>query len=58
MTCKKCGNKLGFVMGTCVQCGFNEIDNTYRHITVYVEDLPVDLRYELIKEHNKRVTYN
>ncbi len=38
MSCPHCGNTMGFVCGTCCECGYNRIDGQFRHIHVYVDD--------------------
>lgn len=37
--CPVCENTIGFVFGTCVNCGYNHIEKKYKRITVSVEDL-------------------
>ena len=44
-----CGNKAGFVCGTCIRCGFNNISNYFTWIQVAVEDLPTELNYLIIR---------
>lgn len=56
MACEKCGNRLGFAFGTCVQCGYNYLDKQYHHIKVYVDDLPEDIKWRLIDKHDESVT--
>ena len=58
MECPKCGNTIGFGFGTCVECGYNYLDNTYRYIKVDTEILkqlvPLHVFKFLVKEHDKR----
>lgn len=42
IACPHCGNKQGFVFGTCIDCGWNYMSNSFTHIKVYVDDLPPD----------------
>ena len=44
----------GFVAGTCCQCGFNYISNTFDWISAYVDELPIDIRNYLIRIHENR----
>lgn len=39
MECPICKNMMGFVCGTCVECGYNHIDHTYHFIKVSTEIL-------------------
>ena len=39
MECPICKNKRGFVFGTCSECGYNYLDNTYYSIEVSTEIL-------------------
>lgn len=57
MECPICKNKYGFVSGTCIECGYNYIDNTYHFIEVRTELLerlvsPEVFEY-LVAEHDK-----
>ena len=52
--CGMCGNTIGFAFGTCVQCGYNDLDKTFRWIQVQVSSLPQPLRDRLVKDHVKR----
>jgi hypothetical protein len=52
--CEKCGNRIGFVFGTCCNCGWNYLDKTWHYIKVNVNDLPMDLRYYLIDKHESK----
>jgi hypothetical protein len=56
MVCEKCGNRLWFTFGTCVECGYNYLDKSYHHIKVYVDDLPKDIKWRLIDKHDESVT--
>lgn len=49
--CPHCGNKYGFAFGTCCQCGFNYIDNTFHSIKINPEDLPEDMRAWAVARH-------
>ena len=61
MKCDKCGNRLGFALGTCVQCGYNYHTHEYDVIKVYTKELQrkgmdiLDI-YDLIDEHDKSTT--
>ena len=49
--CPNCQNKIGFVFGTCIECGFNHISNTFKWIKVYVSELPSGERDYYIDRH-------
>lgn len=53
--CEICGNKIGFALGTCIDCGFNYITKEFTWIRVYVEDLSDIDKDSLIAEHIKWV---
>ena len=54
--CSKCGNRLGFVAGTCIECGFNNIRMEYDYIKVSVQELPETmLKYRLIDKHDDNI---
>jgi hypothetical protein len=57
MECPICKNNRGFACGTCIECGYNYLDNTYHFIEVRTELLerlvsPEIFKY-LVSEHNK-----
>ena len=54
--CPNCQNTMGFTFGTCIECGFNYINNKFEWVKVYVSELPVELRDYLIYRH-QRFTY-
>lgn len=64
MECSICKNKRGFVFGTCIECGYNYLDNTYHTIEVNTEALkcfvPPDVFDYFVKQHenSKRDLYN
>ena len=37
MECPICKNKYGFVCGTCIDCGYNSIDNEFEFIEIRTE---------------------
>lgn len=39
MSCHMCGNNIGFVFNTCVQCGYNNYSKQFETIKVDVVDL-------------------
>lgn len=39
MECPICKNKMGFAFGTCIECGYNHLDNSYHTIEVNTEIL-------------------
>ena len=53
--CPVCKNKIGFVFGTCCNCGFNSETNQFKNIRVPVELLEYLISKEnlhfLIKKH-------
>ena len=57
MECPICKNTRGFGCGTCIECGYNYLDNTYHFIEVRTELLkslvsPEVFEY-LVAEYNK-----
>lgn len=57
MTCPICKNTMGFVCGTCCNCGYNYLDRTYHTIEVSTEILeqivsPEMFEY-LVAEHER-----
>lgn len=57
MTCKICGNTMGFACGTCIECGYNYLDDTFHFIEVRTKVLeqlvsPEVFEY-LVAEHQK-----
>jgi hypothetical protein len=61
MECPACKNKVGFVFGTCIHCGYNHYDNSYRWIEVDMEVLeryiPPYVLQSLIQRHKQRQHY-
>ena len=58
MECPKCKNKTGFVFGTCIKCGYNNIDKEYARIEVDLEVLerylPPYVLSCLVERHEQR----
>lgn len=58
MECPICKNTIGFVCGTCNNCGYNQIDQTYHTIKVNTEILEQIVSPEmfdyLVAEHERR----
>lgn len=57
MTCPICKNTMGFIFGTCIECGYNYLDHTYHTIKVDTEVLkqvvsPEIFNY-LVEQHEK-----
>lgn len=48
--CPHCGNKVGFVFGTCIECGFNKQEMKFKFIKVDTRALYDEQRY-LIAQH-------
>jgi hypothetical protein len=61
MECPACKNKVGFVFGTCIRCGYNHLDNKYVRIEVDMEVLerylPPYVLQSLIERHKQRQQY-
>jgi len=53
MECVKCKNTMGFVFGKCTKCGWNYLSNKWDTIKVNVNDLPRNIRYDLIEKHEQ-----
>ena len=57
MACLVCGNKVGFALGTCIRCGFNEISGDYKFIEVNTDILkaylPSDVYIALVNAHEE-----
>ena len=57
MECPICKNRIGFICGTCIECGYNHYDHTYNFITVRTEILeqiiPPEIFDYLVSEHEK-----
>lgn len=49
--CPNCQNKIGFVFGTCIECGFNNLTNKFVWVKVYVVELPSNGRDYYIDRH-------
>ncbi len=47
--CHHCKNEIGFVCGTCLECGFNYIEKKFSFIKVYVSDLPIESSNLILK---------
>lgn len=54
MACPKCNNIMGFVFGTCIECGWNYLSNQWEYIKVRVDDLPEEIQDYFIQKHAKR----
>ena len=58
MTCPICKNTMGFVCGTCIECGYNSIDHEFLTIQVNVRELkmllPDEIVDRLIEDHHMR----
>ena len=58
MECPMCKNKVGFVFGTCLKCGYNNIDKKFTSIEVDTEVLerylPPYVFYSLLERHEQR----
>lgn len=52
--CPHCRNRTGFVFGTCIECGFNYLDQSFHFITAQVCDLPPESAAMLIAIHARR----
>lgn len=59
MECPKCGNKIGFAFGMCVDCGYNHNTQKYDRIKVSTNILkrylPKELYVYLLKQHEMHV---
>lgn len=57
MECPICKNRMGFVCGTCIECGYNHDDHTYHFIEVSTEILEQiispEMFWYLIAEHEE-----
>lgn len=53
-SCPHCTNTMGFVCGTCIECGFNHLDNSFHFIKVWSDDIPARDAVYLISKHAKR----
>lgn len=51
--CPHCQNTMGFVFGTCCNCGWNSIDHTFHFVQVSLEDVP-SLDPYLLAKHAAR----
>jgi len=55
-SCPKCANEYGFAFGTCIECGWNYLDHSWHHITVFDLDvIPTYTRDFLIRKHEESV---
>jgi hypothetical protein len=56
--CPKCKNRVGFAFGTCIQCGYNHLDEEYTRIEVDMEVLeryvPPYILSHLIERHERK----
>ena len=56
--CPKCKNRVGFAFGTCIQCGYNHLDEEYTRIEVDMEVLeryiPPYVLNCLVTRHERR----
>jgi hypothetical protein len=55
MECPICGNRQGFAFGTCGECGWNHLDNTFHFIEVSTADLRPEDREWLTAKHRRLV---
>lgn len=59
MECPKCGNKIGFSFGMCIDCGYNYNTNKYDRIKVSTNILktylPTEIYEYLLKQHEMYV---
>jgi hypothetical protein len=39
--CPHCQNTMGFVFGTCIECGFNHLDNRFCWVKVWLDDVNI-----------------
>lgn len=57
MECPICKNTIGFVCGTCIQCGYNHLSHKFDWIEVNTDILreivPEHIFYALIMTHEK-----
>ena len=57
MECPICKNIMGFACGTCIECGYNYIDNTFHYIRVNTDILksllPEEIFNSLVEEHKR-----
>lgn len=58
MKCPICKNTVGFALGTCIDCGWNYLDNSFHHIEINTDELrrlvDPDTYKRLIEEHRCR----
>lgn len=38
--CPHCGNRSGFAAGTCIECGWNDIEHQFHWVRVDIDDVP------------------
>lgn len=59
MECPKCGNKIGFSFGMCIDCGYNYNTHKYDQIKVSTDTLktylPTEIYIYLLKQHEMHV---
>ena len=57
MKCPICKNTMGFVCGTCIRCGYDQLDHKFKYIEVSVDVLeallPEHVVDRLIDEHER-----
>ena len=57
MICPICKNTMGFVSGTCIDCGYNQYTNEFERIEVSVKVLetllPIETVWYLVDEYEK-----
>lgn len=54
--CPVCKNKVGFAFGTCIECGYNHLDDSFHFIKVHIDDLPEgEYKERLIEKHWENV---
>lgn len=56
MACNHCANTIGFALGTCVECGWNNDSKRFNHIQMYIHDADRNkpIMQKLIGEHSER----
>lgn len=55
MECPKCSNTIGFVYGTCAECGWNNQSRQWERIEVKVDDLPEEIQEYLVNKHEQNI---
>lgn len=57
--CPHCKNTMGFAFGTCIECGYNDIDSTFHFIKVSSDDFDLlsDSTVQLLTRKHSRSTF-